>query len=426
MFDAARLALIVALVAGAGAQAGIKLNKVPDEVVLPARDGTNLLLEVTIPGKVADVRLVGERQTQRGPALRATGDGTFQINLNDPEVIAMVTRTGDRFGQFQVAADVGGKPLLSEPVAWTRAFFTDTPIRCLIRLTNVVEPAVAASGTTTWLEPDRIDRIEIADVTRPALAFVAHLGSTSLPLVADRERAKWTVALDAERRAAWQQAGVLEIEQRDGEDVTVPFTLAAVPDRLELPAGKAQITVRQRQAQPVPGSRDGVRVEIDDITGGQTAMRVIARNGRVLAGPRSRRQGERLEFRLGTTDYAIVVAKLNNLLIGEDFADLEVVPVATLAPDPIARLLERIEQGAIRFIREGKEYPGNEAAAHLRQKLAALKQAPTLAQFIDEVASKSSVTGNDYRVRLADGKELSARDWLRQQAATIDGGGATK
>lgn len=417
MPETARIVLIVALAAGAGAQAGIQLTQVPTEVVLPAPDGVNLMLEATIPGKVTAVRLVGDRDASRGPLLRATGDGKFQINLNAAEVVALATRTGDRFGKFWIAAEIDGKPQRSEPIAWTLASFTDAPLRCLIRLTDVVAPVVAPASTTTWAEPDRIDRIEIAGVARPAVGFVAHFGATSIPLVATDDRSKWTLPLDAARRGAWQQAGVLELEQHDGDTVSVPFTLAAVPDRLELPGGRAQVTVQQRQGQPLPGSRDAVRVEIDDITGGQAAVRVRTAAGRVLAGPLSRRNGERLEFRLGTTDYAIVVVKLTNLLIGEDFADLEVVPVTALVVDPIARLLERVEQASIRYLREGKEYSGKEAAAHLRLKLAALKAPPTLDQFIDEVASRSSSTGNDYRVRLADGTEVSARDWLRQQAA---------
>ncbi len=115
-------------------------------------------------------------------------------------------------------------------------------------------------------------------------------------------------------------------------------------------------------------------------------------------------------------------------------AALAIVPLgARAAPDAgesarIERLLNRLASAdGVRFVRNGKVYSGAEAAVHLRTKLDAVRDRLTSTQqFIDEVASTSSMSGRPYLVRLADGQEMPARDWLRTELQRLEGGGGPR
>ncbi|MCA1714296.1 MAG: DUF5329 domain-containing protein [Gammaproteobacteria bacterium] len=82
----------------------------------------------------------------------------------------------------------------------------------------------------------------------------------------------------------------------------------------------------------------------------------------------------------------------------------------------IDALIARVErtQGVV-FIRNGRHYGAADAAAHLRRKFKAAKgRVHTPEQFIELLATRSSITGRVYRVRLADGRELDSAAWLTQ------------
>ncbi len=75
--------------------------------------------------------------------------------------------------------------------------------------------------------------------------------------------------------------------------------------------------------------------------------------------------------------------------------------------------LER--QTDIVFIRNGSEHNASEAAAHLRLKLGNTKnRIDTAEQFIDKVASASSITGKPYLVRLPGKAEETSNSFLHR------------
>ncbi len=87
-------------------------------------------------------------------------------------------------------------------------------------------------------------------------------------------------------------------------------------------------------------------------------------------------------------------------------------------------LLQKIEHLEASFVRNGLSYPGPTAANHLRSKLdQALMQnffgepEYTVQDFIEEIASRSFITGEDYTIRFPNGGEVTARDWLYQTLA---------
>lgn len=88
----------------------------------------------------------------------------------------------------------------------------------------------------------------------------------------------------------------------------------------------------------------------------------------------------------------------------------------------IDALLGALETSNGVFIRNGVGYDGARAAEHLRGKLkAAGSRVATAREFIDRLASSSSTSGKEYRVRLPDGTEVASRRWFQDRLAEIEG-----
>ena len=103
------------------------------------------------------------------------------------------------------------------------------------------------------------------------------------------------------------------------------------------------------------------------------------------------------------------------------------VPASLFAREPreerrIEYLLHTVGSlpGAV-FIRNGSEYDAPAAEKHLRQKLNyAGERLKTAEQFIGYCATKSSVSGQPYKIRLADGSTVESAAFLRAKLAEFD------
>ncbi len=85
----------------------------------------------------------------------------------------------------------------------------------------------------------------------------------------------------------------------------------------------------------------------------------------------------------------------------------------------IAVLLEDLAGSKAVFVRNGTEYSGAEAADHLRRKLrAAGEKVRTAEEFIELLATRSSASGEAYRVRDG-GEEFASADWFRKRLAAL-------
>lgn len=75
-------------------------------------------------------------------------------------------------------------------------------------------------------------------------------------------------------------------------------------------------------------------------------------------------------------------------------------------------LLTFVEESGCTFIRNGKEYPSRQAKDHLAYKYNHVKsRIKTADDFIEKIASKSSISRKPYEVR-CDTELLKAGDWL--------------
>ena len=89
----------------------------------------------------------------------------------------------------------------------------------------------------------------------------------------------------------------------------------------------------------------------------------------------------------------------------------------------IEHLLKYVEglKGAV-FIRNGEAHQPAEAAAHLRMKWEkAGSKVKTAMDFIDVCASKCSMSGKPYMIKMPDGKELPAREVLMRELKRLQG-----
>ena len=84
-------------------------------------------------------------------------------------------------------------------------------------------------------------------------------------------------------------------------------------------------------------------------------------------------------------------------------------------------LINQVKMSDISFLRNGDVHTSKEAAKHLRFKLTSAKKmfwffGPEknfkVQEFIDKIASKSSSTGNEYKVRLKDGTVITTKKWM--------------
>ncbi|MDR2891922.1 MAG: DUF5329 domain-containing protein [Deltaproteobacteria bacterium] len=109
----------------------------------------------------------------------------------------------------------------------------------------------------------------------------------------------------------------------------------------------------------------------------------------------------------------------------DEAAPSENLPVLTEEAkiENLIAFVENMPEGT-KFIRNGTEYDGERAASHLRLKYRNGKRyAKTAELFIENIASKSSMSGEEYSIKLADGKTVSAREFFMEELRKIEGAG---
>jgi hypothetical protein len=87
----------------------------------------------------------------------------------------------------------------------------------------------------------------------------------------------------------------------------------------------------------------------------------------------------------------------------------------------ITKLIQYIEKSNAVFIRNGAEGSALDAAKHLRMKREkAGKRIKTAKEFIDHIASKSSMTGEPYKMKFANGTIMPVRDVLYYELKKLE------
>jgi hypothetical protein len=88
----------------------------------------------------------------------------------------------------------------------------------------------------------------------------------------------------------------------------------------------------------------------------------------------------------------------------------------------IQRLLAMVAESPCTFARNGKTYSAENAAAHLAMKYSrGKKYAASTEQFIERLASKSSLSGRPYHIQCPGTAPQTSREWLTQKLEALRG-----
>ncbi len=88
----------------------------------------------------------------------------------------------------------------------------------------------------------------------------------------------------------------------------------------------------------------------------------------------------------------------------------------------IERLIQFVEQHQdMKFVRNGTEHSAADAGKFLRGKLDSMgRDVHTAREFIDQIASKSSMSGEPYRIKFADGRTMLASQFLGDELKRLE------
>jgi hypothetical protein len=114
--------------------------------------------------------------------------------------------------------------------------------------------------------------------------------------------------------------------ERDGGEVS-----------LKLPTESVELTIVQREVRSIPGSDGSVQIHLGDITDGQAFLMVVTGDNRTLLDRTSVAEDEAVQFSLGGRKYDVRIRELRNVLIGDDFAKLEITEADQEQPPAKAR-----------------------------------------------------------------------------------------
>jgi hypothetical protein len=200
-----------------------------------------------------------------------------------------------------------------------------------------------------------------------------------------------------------------------------PPTVATPPSPVKLDSDPASFTLKQRSWIQLPGGFETPTVTLGDITRGEVLVSVVSSGPTLFS--RSMKEGDSGSFVHAGQTVHLKLTKLENRLTGDDFATIELSanqPISEAARiDALIAHLEALD-GAT-FIRNGSPHTAKEAAAHLKRKRDYVGDKITTAeQFIDELASKSSQSDQPYTIKLKDGNEIPAGEYLKTKLPEID------
>jgi hypothetical protein len=102
--------------------------------------------------------------------------------------------------------------------------------------------------------------------------------------------------------------------------------------RLGLNPDPLQLTMLQRSNQDIPGFKGKASIAIEDITRGQAMVSILNRTKTPVVGPVSVQAGDVLPFVVEGQQFFLHVARLENELIGDDVAVMELSSVDRWTP----------------------------------------------------------------------------------------------
>lgn len=401
----------------AGAQGlTIELEGVPEQLGFPVPPGLNLVLTARISGGEArDVWLAEKRDARMRLHLDRVARGVYQINLGEPEVRdALGRKTAGSFRVF--ASDAEGRVVQSIAVRYgprRRVHARLKPVVVGTGWTRVLGPA--SPWRPNWCDISKVERLEVRiEGDRVAAHAEARVGAAKFPFDTDAKTGHLVLEMTSALRTAWQNAGTLAILHQLPMKDPLRVEVRAVPERIDLPRGAKMFTLTQRAYHHFAECRGYVKLRIGDITAGQVEADLWIATQRVVTDRRLVR-GDRLHFNVGKHRYTILLVRLVNFLIGDDYAVLVLYEKQIPEAIQIETLIRMVRNVPAFFYRGDTRLERNALEKDLTSFNAGWKpETKTLAGFVAAVSE--SPCGKDVTVRLFDRTDHVLRDWLGKQA----------
>lgn len=206
-----------------------------------------------------------------------------------------------------------------------------------------------------------------------------------------------------------------------------PPAKQAAPQIPKLSIIPVRVTIKQRSTSTIPGSDGHLLLTIDDITRNQVMVALAINTGTSLLASRSMSPNDAAKFQFAGASYVLTLKELNNALMGEDSGTFIISSSSgsTITEEAkIERLIQAVaDLQEATFIRNSTEHDAKEAADHLRSKWRAkADDIRTAEQFIETIASRSSLSGEPYQIRLPNGRVVQAGEYFRERLNEIEHG----
>jgi len=194
-----------------------------------------------------------------------------------------------------------------------------------------------------------------------------------------------------------------------------PLAPASPPEPAATPSAQAltKIAVVQRRSERLPGFDNRLTVYVGDVTAGQVLVRVaVAGTARDVLPQCSMRIGDEVPFEFEQQPCALVLLRMVNLLIGDDFVEFAVAAPGALERERIEAVLQHVADSGRTFERAGAKHDGRETAELLRKQWLANDGVRTMDAFLQRVVGAGG-SAMSWSVSLPGGGRMPLGEWLR-------------
>lgn len=175
----------------------------------------------------------------------------------------------------------------------------------------------------------------------------------------------------------------------------------------------AKIAVVQRRSERLPGFDRRLTVHVGDVTAGQVLVRVAVAGTATDVLPQcSMHIGDEARFEFEQQPCALVLLRMVNLLIGDDFVEFAVAAPGALERERIEAVLQHVADSGRTFERAGAKHDGSEAAELLRKQWLANDGVRTMDAFLQRVVGAGG-SAMSWSVSLPGGGRMPLGEWLR-------------
>lgn len=194
-----------------------------------------------------------------------------------------------------------------------------------------------------------------------------------------------------------------------------PATVVAegTPATVETEGMMSSITIKQRSSAKLSAPWESLRLSIDDITFGRVLVRLRSGDGDLVP-MTAMSVGGSAKFEYAGREQMLALSRMENLLIGQDYAEFYLGDPEMVCRAQIETILERIEDSELKFLALGAETDGRAMAARLRRDYARVAdEIRSGEEFVKRVATRPFPSAEDYRVRVLPGEGIRLSSWIR-------------